>query len=268
MNTLLNNAKSVSLVVNTFAKNGGCISRGLKSNLKIKWNKPEKIPSTDPLKSGDLKSSVKVSPDELAFGYDKSEELKDAPEIVRKLFTLEHMPVKETRKLNLEKFRDLVKRHDMDYRSMESTLAIMTCAIREMQEHMKTHPRDRRRKHILKELIDKRKKYLTDLRRWDYKRFEWLLEKLNIVYHPYPELWISPTRKDSLRKLTSAHCEEVRQAKLDSYRAELEAQQKDFFKEKAEKLAFIRSEEIACGLEPTVSEAEIAAAQEKAAEFQ
>ncbi|XP_063990651.1 small ribosomal subunit protein uS15m [Diachasmimorpha longicaudata] len=267
MNSLLNNIKSVSLVANTLAKNGGCVTRGLKSNLKIKWIRPPAIPCTDPSKTGDLESTVKTSPDELAFGYDKSEELKDAPDIVKKLFTLGQLPTAETKKLIREKFRDLVKRHDMDYRSPEATLAIMTSTIRHLQECQKTHPRNRKSKHFLKELNDKRKKYLTDLRRWDYKRFEWVLEKLNLVYHPYPEIWEKPTRKKSLRILTKEHCNEVRQGKLDVYRAELGAQQKNFFKEKAEKLAFIRSEEIACGLEPTITEEEIVAAQEKAAQL-
>lgn len=33
--------------------------------------------------------------------------------------------------------------------------------------------------------------------------------------------------------------------------------QKDFYKEKAEKLIFIRKEELACGLQPSVSEEDI-----------
>ncbi|XP_011314420.1 28S ribosomal protein S15, mitochondrial [Fopius arisanus] len=269
MNSLLSNVKSASLIVNTFAKNGGCITRGLKSNLKIKWVRPEKIPSTHPSKSGDyLESTVKTSADEVACRYNQSQELKDAPEIVKKLFTLEYMSNQETKKMNHEKLRNLVKRHDMDYRSMEVTLAIMTSEIRHLQKMQEIHPRNKKTKVFLKELIEKRKKYLGDLRRWDYKRFEWVLEKLNIVYKPFPELWVNPTRKDSLRKLTSAHCDEIRQKKLEAYRAELEAQQIIFFKEKAEKLAFIRAEEIACGIEPTVSEEEIAAAQKKCAELQ
>jgi small subunit ribosomal protein S15 len=67
--------------------------------------------------------------------------------------------------------------------------------------------------------------------------------------------WI--TRKDSLRKLTDKHCAEVRQQRLDAYRASLEAQQVDFLREKAQKLQWIRNEEQECGVEPTVSEADI-----------
>lgn len=40
---------------------------------------------------------------------------------------------------------------------------------------------------VVQELIDKRKKLLKFLRQYDYKKFEWLLEKLNIEYKGHPE---------------------------------------------------------------------------------
>jgi len=67
--------------------------------------------------------------------------------------------------------------------------------------------------------------------------------------------WI--TRKDSLRKLTDKHCEEVKQQRLDAYRASLEAQQVDFLRTKVQKLQWIRKEEEECGVKPTVTEKDI-----------
>lgn len=55
-----------------------------------------------------------------------------------------------------------------------------------MQEYMKEHPRNKVVKVFLIELIDKRKKQLRLLRNWDYRRFEWILESLNLVYKPVP----------------------------------------------------------------------------------
>jgi len=37
----------------------------------------------------------------------------------------------------------------------------------------------------VKELIQKRKKWLGCLRREDYKRFEWIIEVLGILYKPF-----------------------------------------------------------------------------------
>jgi len=65
-------------------------------------------------------------------------------------------------------------------------VASMTANIRNLQEHYKLAPRDKNSRVALKEIIDKRKKRLKYLRTWDYKKFEWLLENLDLKYHPHP----------------------------------------------------------------------------------
>lgn len=62
----------------------------------------------------------------------------------------------------------------------------MTANIRNLQEHYKIAPRDKNSRVALKEIIEKRRKRLKHLRTWDYKKFEWLLENLNLKFHPYP----------------------------------------------------------------------------------
>lgn len=47
-----------------------------KSDLKIKWVRPEKIPSIHPQKSGDCSMLPPVNPKELMLGFDKSKELE------------------------------------------------------------------------------------------------------------------------------------------------------------------------------------------------
>lgn len=76
------------------------------------------------------------------------------------------------------------------------------------------------------------------------------------------------TRKDSLRRLTEKHCDKLLREKLDVYKRELKELQKDFYTEKVEKLAFIREEELACGLQPSVSEENIDEAKQKAREYE
>lgn len=122
-----------------------------------------------------------------------------------------------------------------------------------MQEHQARFPRNMALKCILKELIDKRKKYLRILRIWDYKRFEWLIEQLDIVYRPYPEKFHWITRKDSLRKLTKIQCDNTRQERLDKYRQELQAQQLGFLENKIKNLEFIRNEQVECKVPVTVT---------------
>ncbi|RLU18064.1 hypothetical protein DMN91_010307 [Ooceraea biroi] len=62
------------------------------------------------------------------------------------------------------------------------------------------------------------------------------------------------------------HCDRIVQAKLDAYKEELKGLQKDFYAQKVEKLMFIRSEELACGLKPSVTEDDIERAKQKAEE--
>lgn len=133
----------------------------------------------------------------------------------------------------------------------------MTAKIRRLQQSYAEHPRNSKMKVYLKELIDKRKKFLKYLRRWDYKRFEWILEKLDLIYKPPPNEFHWITRKDSLRKLTNIHCENIRNERLAAYRKILEDQQIDFLERKIKNLEFIRKEQQECEISVTVTEDEI-----------
>lgn len=139
----------------------------------------------------------------------------------------------------------------------------MTARIRHLQEYMAVHPRNVRAKVYLKELIDKRKRFLRYLRGWDYKRFEWALEKLDLVYKPYPSQFHWITRKDSLRKLTDQHCDDIRDQRLSAYRRQLEEQQVTFLERKVRNLELIRSEQIELKIPVTISEDAIKSARQQ-----
>ncbi|KOC69202.1 28S ribosomal protein S15, mitochondrial [Habropoda laboriosa] len=143
----------------------------------------------------------------------------------------------------------------------------MTSEIHDLQKYMQEHQRNKKAKVFLKELIDKRKKYLRLLRTWDYRRFEWILERLNLIYKAEPEKSGMVSRKDSLRKVTQNYCDNIIEKKLNEYKTELKEQQKLFYLEKAEKLEFILKEEEECGMTPTVTEEEIQTARKKAQEL-
>ncbi|XP_033212241.1 28S ribosomal protein S15, mitochondrial [Belonocnema kinseyi] len=247
MNLLMYHLKHVPKILGSFRRSYAI------EKFSIEWTRPEKISCILPEKSGDLGLDYKIHPEEPCKLYENVPELQNANELVKKFFSLEFNPSKQTAKLMKERAISLVKRHESDRGSHECHIAEMTTEIHRMQDHMQRHPRNIKCKVLLKEKIDKRKKYLKRLRTWDYKRFEWILEKLNLIYKPPPEKFYFVSRKDSVRKLAAMHCNKVKQEKLDAYKTELKAQQKDFFKQKANKIAFIREEEIACGLEPSIS---------------
>lgn len=66
------------------------------------------------------------------------------------------------------------------------SVAAYTSQIHDLQEFLKEYPRDSKAKVSMKEAIDKRRKWLKHMRTWDYRRFEWILEKLNLIYKPLP----------------------------------------------------------------------------------
>ncbi|XP_066991265.2 small ribosomal subunit protein uS15m isoform X1 [Anabrus simplex] len=232
-------------------------TRGFKSDLKIKWVRPTKVPCVKPEKSGDLKPLPQVDLKQYPLGFEKSEELKDADAHVKRIFSLEFMPRNKTMAFFRADLVNSVKRHALDRSSMEARIAAMTGGIRDMQASMETCSRNKKTKVRLKELIDKRKKYLKYLRRWDYKRFEWLLEKLDLVFRPPPDHFHWVTRKDSLRKLTDRYCEKIKEERLASYRESLESQKAAFLQEKAAKLKWIIEEEEACGIKPSFNQNDI-----------
>jgi small subunit ribosomal protein S15 len=136
-----------------------------------------------------------------------------------------------------------------------------------MQEYMEKFPRNKVVKVELKELIDKRKKFLRHLRIYDYKRFEWLLEKLDLFYRPYPEKFHWITRKESLEKATVIHCEKVKQEKLEAYKKELQSQQLKFLENKLKNLEFIRKEQQECKVPVTITAEEIAEVKKQFSEL-
>ncbi|KAG5310676.1 RT15 protein, partial [Acromyrmex insinuator] len=269
-------------IATSLLTNGGNLSRKYTTTVtdyKITWVRPEKVSYLSLERSGDQGLEIDVKSSDFAKMYKELPELKNASDIVKKMFTLQFLPRKETINIKRDKILELVQRHKLDQNSPEAIskltlscfyflVAIMTNDIHQLQEYLTEHPKNPKMKVKLLETIAKRRKMLKYLRQWDYRRFEWILEKLNLVYKPLPELPHHITRKDSLRRLTEKYCNELVQEKLDIYKKELKKLQKDFYIEKAEKLAFIREEEIACGLQPSVSEEDIADAKQKAREYQ
>lgn len=70
-------------------------------------------------------------------------------------------------------------------------------------------------------------------------------------------------RKKSIRKLTDQYCQEFKERKLDEYRKSLFAKREEHLRDRVNSFKWIRQEEIECGVEPTISEADIKEAEEK-----
>ncbi|KOB71726.1 Uncharacterized protein OBRU01_13295 [Operophtera brumata] len=230
-------------------------SRGIKHTVNVKWVRPDYVPSYKPEKSGDLEGLPPIPGTTLGKYYAQSEEIKDAPESVKKIFSVAHLGQKEFSLLVKEELKSRVRRHKYDDGTAETRSAgfnVNYCL--NLQK-------------IVQEQIDRRKKLMKYLRQYDYKKFEWLLEKLEIEYKAHPESHHKLSRKESLRKLTEMHCDDVRDKKLDEYRNLLESQQGPFLKQKLDALKFIRSEQADLQMPITVTEQDIRKVEEQLKEW-
>lgn len=133
----------------------------------------------------------------------------------------------------------------------------MTAIIRAGQDALEKDPKNKKMKQKLNELIDRRKKFLKHLRRYDYRRFEWILEQLDLKYVPSPARFHWIARKDAMRSLTTRYCNQIKQARLDALKDELASQQLEFLANKIKNLEFIRNEQIECKVPVTVSKEKI-----------
>lgn len=101
---------------------------------------------------------------------------------------------------------------------------------------------DGKNKSILLEAVNRRSRYLRRLREWDYNKFCWVLEKLNLDYVPH-QLQRRTTRKELFQILTMKDAMEIRKAKFEKYYAQLKGKQEEFLLRKAKELADIDTEE-------------------------
>uniref|UniRef100_A0A1B6M5X4 Small ribosomal subunit protein uS15m n=1 Tax=Graphocephala atropunctata TaxID=36148 RepID=A0A1B6M5X4_9HEMI len=232
--------------------------RKFKSALKIKWVRPEPISCILPEMSGDLASLGTMDMSQFPTDFKASKELQSAEESVKRIHTLEFFHRKVLKEEFLTQYVDNVKSHKLDDSSPEVRIAKMTVTIRNLQIHMEKFPQDKVNKVILKETIDKRNKHLTRLRLKDYKKFEWLLDKLDLQYKVIGFGCNERVeRKKSLRRLTALFIEKVKAERLAEYKAHLESQKEGFLQEKLEKLVWMKKSEEECGVTPTVTEPDI-----------
>ncbi|KAL1139097.1 hypothetical protein AAG570_009158 [Ranatra chinensis] len=231
----------------------------MKSPVPIKWVRPVKVPCTHPEKSGDLQPLKEIDLSRFPLEFRDSEELKSADDNVKRILSLEFFNRKNTMEALINEYKDSVKRHILDEESPEVRVAVMTAYIRDMQRYLELNPKNKLIKVRLKESIDKRKKLLKNLRTWDYKCFEWILEKLGLIYKPMPpiDVYRRVERKRSLRMLTTKYCEDIVSKKFVEYKEILENQQESFLEEKIKTLEWIMKEEKYCGVNPTVTPSDI-----------
>ncbi|XP_026471000.1 28S ribosomal protein S15, mitochondrial-like [Ctenocephalides felis] len=95
-------------------------TRTFKSDLKIKWVRPEKIPCIDPRKSGDVEPVMYPNSKKLPLEFKDSDIVSNVEESVLDMFSIGKSRRRLTCELTRENMKDRVRRHKYDESSRET----------------------------------------------------------------------------------------------------------------------------------------------------
>ncbi|XP_069478735.1 small ribosomal subunit protein uS15m [Ambystoma mexicanum] len=149
-----------------------------------------------------------LPPTMLKKDYAKVEIANSVDDVVRRLLSLEMASQKEKMKVKTQQLMEKVNRSPHDCGSMEAQIAVLTAKIRNYQEHVQQHHKDKLHKRKMLLAIDRRKKLLKYLRRTNYSTFEKVCQQLDIEYTFPPEYYRRVTRRWLAKK---AFCLKVSQ---------------------------------------------------------
>ncbi|XP_040900728.1 28S ribosomal protein S15, mitochondrial [Toxotes jaculatrix] len=116
-------------------------------------------------------------------------------DVVKRLLSLELARHSDKLRLKKEQLIAKVQRDENDRNSEEVRVAILTARIRNYQEHLQTHPKDKANKRRMLMAIDRRKKLLKHLRLVRYDAFVKVCKQLGITYTFPPEYYRRVTRR-------------------------------------------------------------------------
>lgn len=184
-------------------------------------------------------------------------EFDSADDITKRVLSLEFARGREKTKQLEEKAVAFIQRHRFDTESPEAKIGRLTARIRRYQQQLQDPVVFKSSSHLrslVHDLAHQRSGMLRTLRAADYRRFEWLLEQLEVVYRPPLPYQTDTTlsRKSGIRRMVQIFCDSVRQEKLDALRQQLDAEKPAFELERRQTCDWIAAEERALGLPPSV----------------
>ncbi|XP_067862478.1 small ribosomal subunit protein uS15m [Heptranchias perlo] len=152
-------------------------------------------------KSQELPSQLDdLAPTMLQKDYRDVELVNKTDDVVRRLLSLEMASHREKVKLKTSQLVEKVRRSPSDIGSTEVQIAILTAKIRNYQEHLQLHRKDKTNKRHMLLAIDRRKKLLKYLRRTRYEVFENVCTQLGIQYTFPPEYYRRVTQRWAAKK--------------------------------------------------------------------
>uniref|UniRef100_UPI00358DE48F small ribosomal subunit protein uS15m n=1 Tax=Myxine glutinosa TaxID=7769 RepID=UPI00358DE48F len=128
-----------------------------------------------------------LPPTMLKNGYEGLPELENSNEDVHKILSLGMAGHKERLVVKFKQYVESVRRHPLDCGSYDIQVAVLTGMIRNYQEHLNKHPKDKANKRRMLMAIDRRNCHLKYLKRTRLDRYELLCSQFGLAYVPTPE---------------------------------------------------------------------------------
>lgn len=152
-------------------------------------------------KKQDIPSQLSdLPPSMLKLEYKAVPLAQTTDDVVKRLLSLELASHSEKLQVKEEELIAKVQRDKNDRTSTEVKVAILTARIRNYQDHLLKHPKDKANKRRMLMNIDQRKKKLKFLRRTRYDTFEHVCQQLGITYTFPPEYYRRATRRWQAKK--------------------------------------------------------------------
>nr|KAF6379435.1 mitochondrial ribosomal protein S15 [Myotis myotis] len=123
-----------------------------------------------------------LPPSTLLKDYQDVPGIEKVDDVVKRLLSLEMGNQKEKLKIKKEQLMNKVVANPEDTRSLEARIVALTVKIRNYEEHMQKHRKDKALKRYLMMSIDQRQKMLKNLRKTNYSVFEKTCKGLGIEY--------------------------------------------------------------------------------------
>lgn len=119
--------------------------------------------------------------------YKHVKTLENAPEDVRKLFSLRFGPRDDLLEAKLQQYAETLQRHKNDYDSLEMRIAAFTIKIRAAQEvYAKCYTYHKKIRSKLPYMVGLRNSYLEQLRLSRYERYWLVMKTLDLAYYSPP----------------------------------------------------------------------------------
>lgn len=121
-------------------------------------------------------------PSTLLRDYQDVPGIEKVDDVVKRLLSVEMASRKEMLKIKQEQLMKKVMANPEDTISLDTRIVALTVKIRNYEEHMQKHRKDKAHKRYLLMSIDQRNKMLKNLRKTNYTVFEKICRELQIEY--------------------------------------------------------------------------------------